>query len=117
MFEHGDCHLALVAAFKAVEAAVRATSQLGTDRYGTDLMRAAFDPHDGPLSDKETPVAEREAMMHLMSGAIDLFTTPRSRRTLPLDDLVEAVEAICFASHLLRIVDRAADLARQMRET
>jgi uncharacterized protein (TIGR02391 family) len=114
MFERGDYHSAVSGAFKAVEAAVRVASGFGTDRYGTDLMRAAFDPHDGPLTDKENPVAEREAIMRLMSGALEIFKTSRSHRILPFDDLIEVVEAICFASHLLRIVDRAANLSRRV---
>jgi len=101
-----DYPSAVFEAFKAVEAFVRNVSGL-RDRRGPDLMRAAFDPHDGPLSDKAAPVEDREAIMHLMSGALGVFTKPGSQRGFPFDAPVEAVEAVVFASHLLRFVDRS----------
>lgn len=37
---------------------------------GTALMRKAFHPDTGPLTDKTLIVAEREAEMHLFAAAI-----------------------------------------------
>lgn len=108
MFGRGQYGSAVFSAFHAVEVAVRRAAAI-ENRCGTDLMRAAFDPHDGPLTDKKAPVAEREALMHLMSGAVGVFKAPRSHRNFSFDHLIETVEAFCFASRLLRIVDRAAN--------
>jgi hypothetical protein len=33
-------------------------------------MRKAFHPEDGPLSDKELPISQREALSALFAGAI-----------------------------------------------
>jgi len=50
--------------------AVRTAAGLPNDLVGVALMREAFNPHTGKLTDKESVVAEREAMSALFAGAI-----------------------------------------------
>ena len=74
---------------------------------GVALMRRAFKPDGGPLSDPEAEPGERVAMMELFAGAIGAFKNPSSHRAVDFDDAVEAVEIVQLADLLLRIVRRA----------
>jgi uncharacterized protein (TIGR02391 family) len=99
----GDFETAVFEAMRRVEINVREASDV--EDLGVKLMRAAFHPDTGPLRDINAEFAEREARMHLFSGAIGSYKNPISHRHVPLGDAGEVVEQIMLASHLLRIVD------------
>jgi uncharacterized protein (TIGR02391 family) len=81
LFLSGDYETAIFKAFKAVEVAVKSGSPtLDPKHYGVDLMRAAFNPTTGPLTDPQEPVAEREALLNLFAGAMGRFKNPPSHR-------------------------------------
>lgn len=82
----------------------KAAPELDQKLYGVDLMRKAFNPDNGPLTDMKEPMAEREALMHLLAGSIGRFKNPTSHRHVPITSASETVEILMFASHLLRVV-------------
>jgi uncharacterized protein (TIGR02391 family) len=105
LYHRGKYDTAVFEAMKAVEVAVRDAAGLARRDLGTDLMRKAFDPASGPLTDSSAEKAEREARSHLFAGAIGSYKNPHSHRDVDLDDPDEAAEIIMLANHLLRIVD------------
>jgi hypothetical protein len=77
----------------------------GNELVGTNLMRKAFHPETGPLTDKSAVPSEREAEMHLFSGAIGHAKNPGSHRDVTMAP-DEAARLIIFASYLLSIVEQ-----------
>jgi len=103
-FLRGDYDTAVFQAFKQVEVAVREAARLPQELIGTDLMRKAFNPDRGPLSNPGTHHSEEQALSDLFAGAIGWGKNPPSHRDveIPAD---EATELITLASYLLRVVD------------
>ena len=69
------------------------------------MMREAFKPSSGPLTDKSQNKGEQEALQHLFAGAIGYCKNPHSHRNTVIEDPAETVELLFLASLLLRIVD------------
>jgi uncharacterized protein (TIGR02391 family) len=107
-FLRAEYSTAVFQAFKEVEVAVRSAGGFPNTDYGTDLMRKAFHPDNGPLTRTADVKAEREALASLFAGAVGSYKNPHSHRSVVLDSPTDAVEMILLASHLLRIVDSRA---------
>jgi uncharacterized protein (TIGR02391 family) len=112
-FRRGDYDVAVFQAFKEVEVAVRKAANAKNAGYpdsdvGTTLMRKAFNPENGPLTDMAVVPAERDAVMHLFSGAIGHAKNPASHRDVAIT-AQEAARIIIFASHLLDIIEQRAE--------
>jgi len=105
----GDYDTAIFQAFKEVEISVRQAGKFGNEKIGNSLMRAAFHPEKGLLTDMNMEAGERQSLSDLFAGAIGVMKNPGSHRDTELDDPQEAAEAILFANYLLRIVDRSTE--------
>lgn len=109
LFIRGDYDTAVFQAFKEVEIRARTAASLSPESYGTSLMRDAFHPENGVLTDSSLPSAERQTTSDLFAGAIGLFKNPASHRDVDWNDPAECAELIYLANHLLRMVEKHAD--------
>jgi uncharacterized protein (TIGR02391 family) len=103
LFLRGDHDTAVFQAFKEVEVSVRALGDYPDDLVGVALMREAFHPDRGKLTDKTDVTAEREALAALFAGAMGYCKNPGSHRDVKLDRQ-NAARLIIFASYLLDIL-------------
>jgi len=106
LFLNGDYDTAVFRAFKEVEVRTREKAKLPASLLGVKLMRTAFHPDTGMLTNKEMEPGEKQAMSDIFSGAIGTLKNPSSHRNVNLDDPAETAEIILFANYLLRLVDR-----------
>ena len=104
LFLRGEYDTAVFQAFKEVEIAVRDAGGYAKKDYGVTLMRQAFHPQEGALTDANQLPAEKDATLALFAGAIGLYKNPHSHRNVNITP-VEAAEMIIFASSLLKIID------------
>jgi uncharacterized protein (TIGR02391 family) len=104
MFLRGDYDVAVFQAFKEVEVAVRKSAGHSDDVVGVPLMRAAFHPDKGPLTDMERSGGERQAVMDFYAGAIGHGKNPPSHRDVEIERIA-AAQLIVTASYLLTRVE------------
>ena len=95
---------AIFQAFKEVEVRVRKLGKYSNSEYGVDLMRKAFNPQNGPLTNTKSEKGEKQATSDLFAGAIGLFKNPVSHRNIGGISPEEAADIIRFANCLLRML-------------
>jgi uncharacterized protein (TIGR02391 family) len=102
----GDYEGAVFKAFKLLEEAVRAKAKEPATSLGVNLMTAAFG-NTGKLTHPGAAVAgEKEALHHMMRGAIGWFKNPISHRTVIRDDPQHVAHILAFANVLLDLLDQ-----------
>jgi uncharacterized protein (TIGR02391 family) len=108
-FRSGDYDTAVFEAFKAVEVAVRkkgfGKNGIVQDDCGVALMKNAFDPKLGPLTDMSAKQSRRERRCELFTGAMGELRNPKAHGDPTITDPLVAVEEMMIAGTLLRIVD------------
>ena len=104
-FVRGEYDIAIFASFRALENVVREVCKYPKEAIGVKLMRDAFDPKSGPLTDKTLTSAEQESMAHVYAGVIGLFKNPTSHRLNAFTEAEQAVSLVLFASSLIKQVE------------
>lgn len=104
-FMRGDYDTAVFQAMKQVEVALRDATGFVEETSGVKLARRAFHSENGPLTDQRAEGGEREAIMHLFSGALGTLKNPHSHRNVQLQNSADAAAAVMLASYLLRVID------------
>lgn len=107
-FVRGEYDIAIFASFRALENMVREVCEYPKEVLGVKLMRDAFDPKGGPLTDRALAHAERESMAHVYAGAIGLFKNPTSHRLNAFTGAEQAVSLVLFANSLIKQVEELA---------
>jgi uncharacterized protein (TIGR02391 family) len=97
---------AVLQAYKIIEIKIREKAELSVDDFGVNLIRKAFNPDNGSLSDMNLPIAERQALSNYIAGAYALFKNPVSHREVKME-FFEAFEKIVVASQILKIVEES----------
>lgn len=105
IFLRGDYDTAIFQAFKVVEVQVRKTGGYANSDIGVSLMRKAFHPQSGSLTNTESEEAEKQAMSDLFAGAIGLFKNPVSHRFIDNISPEGAADLIRFANSLLKMLE------------
>ena len=103
LFLRGDYDTAIFQAFKEVEIRVRREGGYDKQDIGVSLMRKAFHPQTGTLTNKMSEQGEKQAMSDFFAGAIGLFKNPVSHRDVGNVSPEFAADAIRVANCLLGI--------------
>ena len=113
-----DIDLVAAKAYLKVITAVRKAADISGELSGSELMRLAFDPEKGALSDMDDELSDREAIADLFAGAMGSYTIVTENDEIficgGLWSAEEAGEMLVLASYLMRLVERHIE-KRQLR--
>jgi len=106
LLNQGQLESAVLQAYKTIETKTREKINATPEEYGVKLIRKAFNPERGPLTDYKLPKAERESFCNYIAGAFGFYKNPCSHRDVELD-FISAFDRIVVASDLLKIIEAA----------
>lgn len=106
LLNNGEYESAVLQAFKCIETSIRKKIKADAEEVGVKLIRKAFNPDNGELTDYQLPKVEREAFANYIAGAFGYYKNPCSHRDVELD-FVSTFERIVVASDLLKTIDKA----------
>ena len=106
LLNDGQFESAVLQAFKTIETKIREKTTADPENVGVKLIRKAFHPENGPLTDYALPKAEREAFCNYVAGAFGYYKNPCSHRDVEMD-FISAFDRIVVASDLLKIIEKS----------
>ena len=106
LLNSGHFESAVLQAFKTIETRIREKINANPEDVGVKLIRKAFNPENGPLTDYDLPKAEREAFCNYIAGAFGYYKNPCSHRDVEMD-FISAFDRIVVASDLLKVIQKA----------
>jgi len=106
LLKHSQFESAVLQAFKTIETRIREKIGADPEVVGVKLIRKAFHPENGPLTDYDLPKAEREAFCNYIAGAFGYYKNPCSHRDVEMD-FISAFERIVVASDLLKVIEKS----------
>ena len=106
LLNDGQFESATLQAFKTIETKIREKISADSENVGVKLIRKAFHPEKGPLTDYALPKAEREAFCNYIAGAFGYYKNPCSHRDVEMD-FISAFDRIVVASDLLKIIEKS----------
>lgn len=104
LLKNGQFESAVLQAFKIIETKIRKKINADSEDVGVKLIRKAFNPENGPLTDFDLPKAEREAFSNYIAGAFGFYKNPCSHRDVEMD-FISAFNRIVVASDLLKVIE------------
>ena len=106
LLESGEYESAVLQAFKCIETSIRDKIGAQKEEIGIKLIRKAFNPENGDLTNYELPISEREAFVNYIAGAFGYYKNPCSHRDVMLD-FISTFDRIAVASDLLKIIENS----------
>jgi len=106
LLNNGQFESAVLQAFKTIETSIREKTSAASDDVGVKLIRKAFNPDHGTLTEYNLPKAEREAFCNYIAGAFGYYKNPCSHRDVEMD-FISAFDRIVVASDLLKIIEKS----------
>ncbi|NHZ84446.1 MAG: TIGR02391 family protein [Planctomycetia bacterium] len=106
LLDKGEFESAVFQAFKLLETLIRKKIGADAEEIGIKLIRKAFHPEKGPLTDFKLPKSERESFANYIAGAFGYYKNPCSHRDVELD-YISSFDRIVVASDLLKIIDKS----------
>ncbi len=106
LLKSGHFESAVLQAFKTIETRIREKISANPEDVGVKLIRKAFNPENGSLTDYDLPKAEREAFCNYIAGAFGYYKNPCSHRDVEID-FISAFDRIVVASDLLKVIEKS----------
>lgn len=106
LLSNGEFDSAVIQAFKAIETTTREKIGAPADMFGERLLKKAFNPDDGVLTNHELPKSEKFAFLNYITGAFSFYRNSSSHRDIDLD-FISAFDRIVVASDLLKAIEDA----------
>jgi len=103
LLNSGELDSAVIQAFKAIETTTREKIGAPADMFGERLLKKAFNPDDGILTNHKLPKSERFAFFNYITGAFSFYRNSSSHRDVELD-FVSAFDRIAVASDLIKAI-------------
>jgi hypothetical protein len=113
-FELGEYVQAIESAIAELEGTVGEATAGSITATGADLMLTAFHPDEGPLTDKDAHLADRQGLCFMLAGFVSRYQGLPSYTNVTVG---EAARILAVASHLMFLIEgRSMPLQPSIRE-